>query len=338
MSAHQKHIGLRVVIVAVVAAVLVLGGIGITGAAAQSSIPGDALYSVKTSIEQTRLSLARDAGNRAQMKMAFAEERLNEINALIQEGRFREVAPAVLAFEANINSAILELETLAKADPARAGQLALEITATLSRYAQTLSDLVAQVPDSVRSEVNRALDTTRVVGGLEMSFGDDDSNDNDDDNSNSNSNDSNSNSNGNDDDEDDDSNSNSNDNGDDDSNSNSNSNDDNEDDDSNSNSNDNGDDDSNSNLNGNDDDEDDDSNSNGNDDNGDDDSNSNSNDDDGDDDSNSNGNDDGEDDDSNSNNNDDDGEDDSNSNSNDDEDDDLDSGGDDNDNGNDYDD
>ena len=204
MSAQQKQIGLRVVIVAVVAAALVLGGIGITGAAAQSSIPGDALYAVKTSIEQTRLSLARDAGNRAQMKMAFAEERLNEIDALIKEGRFREVAPAVLAFEANINSAILELETLAKADPARAGQLALEITAALSRYAQTLSDLVVQVPDSVRSEVNRALDTTRVVGGLEMSFGDDDSNSNDDDNSNSNSNDDDSNSNSNDDDEDDD--------------------------------------------------------------------------------------------------------------------------------------
>ena len=295
MTAQVKRIRFSVVIMALAAAFLVLfGSIGITSAAAQSSIPGDALYPVKTTIERTRLSLAQDAGMRAQMKMDFAQERLKEIDALIKEGRFREVNDVVLEFEANINSALMELEILSKVDPARAGDLALKITETLSRYAKTLSALLESVPEDVRAEVSRALDTTRVVGAMEMPAGNENANSNgNDDDSNGNGDDSNANGNGNDDD--------SNTNGDD-SNANGNGNDDD--------SNGNGDD---SNANGNDDDSNtngDDSNANGNDDdsntNGDD---SNANDNGNDDDSNTNG------DDSNSNDGDS-GSDDSNTNSN----------------------
>jgi len=53
MNTQSKSTGLRNFLILAVIALLLFGGIGITGAAAQSSIPGDALYSVKTSIEQT---------------------------------------------------------------------------------------------------------------------------------------------------------------------------------------------------------------------------------------------------------------------------------------------
>ena len=149
------------------------------GAAAQSAIPGDALYPVKTGLEQTRLSLARDAGVRAEMKMEFAEQRLTEIQKLIEEGRYQEVNDAVLAFESEINSAILELGTLAEVDPTRAAAIAKVITSALTRYAQALSLLAASAPDSVRSEVARALDTTQVAGGLPLVPPASNSNDND---------------------------------------------------------------------------------------------------------------------------------------------------------------
>jgi hypothetical protein len=151
-----------------VIAVLLVGGIGVTNAAAQAAIPGDALYPLKTTLEQTRLSLAGDAGDRAQMKIGFADERLAEIEALIKEGRFPEVSRAVLSFEADINSAILELESVSKTDPARAGRIASEITAALTRYAQALSVAAASAPESVRPEVERALDTTRIAGSLDL--------------------------------------------------------------------------------------------------------------------------------------------------------------------------
>jgi hypothetical protein len=164
---------------------LLLAGVGITGVAAQAAIPGDALYTVKTGIEQTRLSLASDAGQRAQMKMAFAEQRLNEISALIEEGRYREINDAVLAFESGINGAILELQTLSQVDPARSARLAQDITRTLTRYAQTLSGLVASAPEDVRGEVKRALTSTHTASSLDLPDGslDDNGNSNANDNS-----------------------------------------------------------------------------------------------------------------------------------------------------------
>ncbi|HEX9618169.1 MAG TPA: DUF5667 domain-containing protein, partial [Anaerolineales bacterium] len=168
MNAHTKQVGIRSIGLILVIAAILFGGASITGVAAQSSIPGDALYPVKTSIEQTRLTLAQDAGNRALMKMDFAEQRLEEIAALIAEGRYREIGKAVLAFEADINSALLELETVSEIDPTRAALIAREITTALTRYAQTLSAIAASAPDSVKPEVTRALDSTHIAGSLEL--------------------------------------------------------------------------------------------------------------------------------------------------------------------------
>ncbi len=193
MNTTTKQFGLKGLALIVVIAALLFGGVSITGVAAQSAIPGDALYPVKTTIEQTRLSLAQDAGDRAQMKMAFAEKRLEEVAALIEEGRYHEVGDAVFAFEADINSAIMEVETVAQADPARGARIALEITSALTRYAQTLSIMAAGAPQSVQADVTRALDTTHTASGLELpSLGDDDGNTN----ANSNGDDGNANSNG----------------------------------------------------------------------------------------------------------------------------------------------
>jgi hypothetical protein len=173
MNGIKKTSTVKTLVVLIVLVVLLFAGISFTTVAAQSSIPGDALYPVKTTIEQTRLNLSQDAGNRAQMHMGFADQRLAEINQLILEGRYREIGPAVLAFEANINNAIIELEKVAQGDPTRAARLALDITSALTRYARTLSVMAASAPESVKSEVSRALDTTQIAGSLDMPSGDD---------------------------------------------------------------------------------------------------------------------------------------------------------------------
>jgi AcrR family transcriptional regulator len=189
MNTRSRSSGLRSIIIVLIA-LFFFGGISITGVAAQSAIPGDALYSVKTSIEQTRLTLANDASDRAEMNLSFAEERLEEISLLIKEGRNREIKNAVLSFEANINSALIELETVAKGNPTRATELAMEITSALTRYAQTLSVLAASAPDSMKDDVIRAFDSTQLASSLDMPSVDDNSNmnanDNNDDNGNEN--------------------------------------------------------------------------------------------------------------------------------------------------------
>ena len=146
MNTHRKHGVFRTLIVILVAAVLLTGGVSIAQAAAQAAIPGDALYSVKTTFEQTRLRLAQDAGDRAEMRTAFAEQRLEEIAALIAENRFTEVSNAVLAFEANINSAILELETVARVNPERAARIAQEVTENSHPLCSNFSRHAGQCP------------------------------------------------------------------------------------------------------------------------------------------------------------------------------------------------
>jgi hypothetical protein len=178
MNARPKQLRLKSAALFIVLAALLFGGAGITAVTARSAIPGDALYAVKTTLEQTRLSLAQDAGDRAQLKMGFAQRRLDEIAALIEEGRYRDISEAVLDFEADIHSAIVELETVSRADPARAARIALEITEALTRYAKTLSIMAASVPENVRPEVARALDTTQIAGGLDLPTGEEEPNGN----------------------------------------------------------------------------------------------------------------------------------------------------------------
>lgn len=247
MNLQNKSNRMKILVFVSLIAVLLLGSIGATSVAAKSAIPGDALYSLKTIVEQTQLKLSKDAANRAQLKISFAEERLEEISKLVEEGRYLEIQETVLAFESAINGALFELESVTKTDPTRAAQLATDITAALSKYAVVLTSLASSVPEIIQAEVNRALDSALLAGSLDMSSDDNDnddmnSNDDDEDDMNSNDDDDDMNSNDNEDDDyDDDMNSNDDDDYDDDMNSNddddddSNSNDDDYDDDSNDN-------------------------------------------------------------------------------------------------------
>ena len=215
MKSQTKSKRIKALIFIILIALVLVGSIGATSVAAKSAIPGDALYSLKTTFEQTQLMLSKDAANRAQLKIVFAEERLEEISKLVKEGRYLEIKQTVLDFESAINGALFEVEAVTKSDPVQAAQLASAITASLTKYAEVLTGLAASVPEVIQAEVNRALESALLAGSLDMSS-DDNSNDND---MNSNDNDTNSNDddmNSNDDDDDD---MNSNDNDDDDMNS-----------------------------------------------------------------------------------------------------------------------
>lgn len=73
----------------VMAAVAISGGVVVS--AATGSVPGDRLYPVKRSVEQTRLNLAGDSPSRQQLEERFNRERLSEIDTLRTLGRSAEV-------------------------------------------------------------------------------------------------------------------------------------------------------------------------------------------------------------------------------------------------------
>jgi len=72
----------RIVLLAAIA----LGGTGVTAYAAQESLPDQALYPVKTWIEDVRLALANGPQADFGLLQGFVEERIEEIEALVGEG------------------------------------------------------------------------------------------------------------------------------------------------------------------------------------------------------------------------------------------------------------
>lgn len=74
-------------------AVLLTGAVGLTAVgggvawAASDSLPGDTLYPVKLAAEDARLAFASAPGNQVGLALQFAEERVEEIQALAAAGR-----------------------------------------------------------------------------------------------------------------------------------------------------------------------------------------------------------------------------------------------------------
>jgi hypothetical protein len=198
MLSNKHRTVLTIVAAIVLGFIIIFGGSAVTALAAQSAIPGDTLYPVKITLEQIRLSLARDAAVRAELQLEFAERRLEEAKSLIAEGRFQNIQDATLEFEIHINNALAELDIIIDGDPALAADLMKRITDTLTRYTDTLSELVNNIPEPVRTEmlhtisdVSSRVTDELILGGRSgrSGFSDTNSNDNDNFNDNENTND-----------------------------------------------------------------------------------------------------------------------------------------------------
>jgi hypothetical protein len=164
-TSKQKFIfGTLAVLIAMF--VLIFGGASATAYAAQSSLPGDALYPVKTSLEQTQVRLSSNAADQAELQLEFAQRRLQEIAALIDDGRFTNIETATSEFEYHLQQAIDALEFVAVGDPARAEDLAVKIASALSSYASTLNGMMANVPEAVMPAFERAMMASQPAGSV----------------------------------------------------------------------------------------------------------------------------------------------------------------------------
>lgn len=137
--------------------VFLFGGAGSTVFAAQGALPGDALFQVKTSLEQTQTNLSSSATDRAELHLEFADRRLSEIERLVAQARFNDVASASMDFESHISAAQQELKDVEKEHPDQSAALGQKISDDLSRFNQTLSEIKHQVPDNIKGEVEHAI-------------------------------------------------------------------------------------------------------------------------------------------------------------------------------------
>lgn len=73
------------IVAILVALALALGGAGATVVTAQTALPGEALYGLKTASEDVRLALGGEE-NRLELSFEFTQRRMEEISALVQAG------------------------------------------------------------------------------------------------------------------------------------------------------------------------------------------------------------------------------------------------------------
>jgi hypothetical protein len=166
MFRQNRRVLLTVMAVLVIGLLFLFGGSAMTVMASDNAIPGDALYPVKTQIEQTRLNLARDAARRAELQLAYANRRLEETRELVAEGRYQNIKATTTEFEAHIESALAEVDILlAQGDANRAAELMRRISATLAQYSAVLGDLANNVPEPVRADMESSIQNARLLSG-----------------------------------------------------------------------------------------------------------------------------------------------------------------------------
>lgn len=170
MNTRSPRFAFRAAAAVLTLLVILFGSVGATAFASQTALPGDALYPVKTSLEQTQLALARDAYQRALLHLDFAQRRLDEMNLLVNESRFADIEKASNEFEAYVQRAIDELQVVMTTDPVRGTDLSNRITQALLSYSMMLKNVLVKVPEAVRPTVEKAITTSVTSAGEEIEF------------------------------------------------------------------------------------------------------------------------------------------------------------------------
>jgi hypothetical protein len=115
-----------------------------TAAAAQGTLPGDFLYPVKLSINETiEVALASTPVARAEVSSKLAERRVEEAEALSAEGALTPEVGAELAanFDGHVEQVHLLVAEVETQDPARATQLRARLDSSLSAHGAILATL-----------------------------------------------------------------------------------------------------------------------------------------------------------------------------------------------------
>jgi hypothetical protein len=140
----------------ILAIVLVLSALGAgTAYAAQDSLPGDTLYSIKLATEQAGMMLLRDDAARAERALSFADKRVGEMEALAEKGRPQDLDLAVEKYGYALNMTLAMIERAGDRGLATGNITALVAEAT-ARHLLILDEVWDIVPDEAKEAVTHA--------------------------------------------------------------------------------------------------------------------------------------------------------------------------------------
>jgi hypothetical protein len=132
-----------------------------TGIASASALPGENMYTVKLSWENTRLNLTRDMEKEAQLHLRYADKRVGDVVSLVDRASYAHLTQAFDNYSLHTQGAFEIVILLI--DQGKAADLKDEFVTVVSRHVQVLTALKNSVPVQAGDLID---------GVLEMAKGD----------------------------------------------------------------------------------------------------------------------------------------------------------------------
>ena len=145
----------RVVIAIVIALCAAGGG---TVYAAQDSLPGDTLYTVKLRTEQVMMWLGDDVA-KAERALSFAERRVGEMEALAGKGRSQDLNLAVEKYDYSVSMTVAEMNRAHNRGLDAENVTAL-VAEAMTGHLSILDTLYDMTPDEANAVIAQARETS----------------------------------------------------------------------------------------------------------------------------------------------------------------------------------
>jgi hypothetical protein len=156
-SRRPLFAGLRWVLVALAAMFALLASGAGVAYASEGALPGDALYSAKTTIEGVRLAFADSEGDVALFN-EFANRRVEEMQALVAAGRPEDLPAAAQGYEHALEGMAQALAQVAADDEGKAQALADVLDEAHQKRTEVLNGLLERAPEAAQKGLQRALE------------------------------------------------------------------------------------------------------------------------------------------------------------------------------------
>ncbi len=140
--------------------VMVLLTGNILSAAARQAIPGDALYTLKTFNEETRLAFSFTHTSQARLRIEFARRRISEVEELALEGRYQAASTTLAGFDQQVSQAVALLDEIKQTDSVEAQVLAVSLNQLINDQADVTMLLTASAPAGMKPELDAAVQSS----------------------------------------------------------------------------------------------------------------------------------------------------------------------------------
>ncbi len=153
----QKGVKMKriAIILVIVVGLSVLGG---TVYAAQDSLPGDTLYSVKLGVEEATMMLSGDDFARAERALNFATKRVREMLTLTERERLGDLGVSADKYCCAMNMSLVRMEAALGNGGSDADDITQLMVEAMAQHVPVLDGVYNVTPDEAKPAMTRAME------------------------------------------------------------------------------------------------------------------------------------------------------------------------------------